>query len=88
MSETSASKKWGGNSLAVKHHAFTAKGLDSVPGRGTRIPQAAQHGQKKKKNWGKKFGHKQFNILLMDKRSPMKIFIYSSSKMEGKRLKQ
>ena len=36
--------------------AFTAVGLGSVPGRGTKNPQAAWHGQKKKKrNAG---GHK------------------------------
>ena len=29
--------------------AFTAKGPASIPGQGTRIPQAARHGQKKKK---------------------------------------
>ena len=26
---------------------FTAKGLGSIPGRGTKIPQAVQHGQRK-----------------------------------------
>ena len=42
-----------GNSLAVQWlglHAFTAKGLGSVPGRGTRIPQAVRCGQKQKKS--------------------------------------
>ena len=40
-----------GNSLVVQWlglHAFTAKGAGSIPGRGTKIPQAAQNGQKKK----------------------------------------
>ena len=30
-------------------HAFTAEGPGSIPGWGTRIPQALQHGQIKKK---------------------------------------
>ena len=30
-------------------HTFTAEGTGSVPGWGTKIPQAAQWGQKKKK---------------------------------------
>ena len=41
-----------GNSLAVQWlgpHAFTAKGLSSIPGQGTKILQATQLGQKKKK---------------------------------------
>ena len=33
----------------VGFHAFTAKGRGSSPGRGTKIPQAMQHSQKKKK---------------------------------------
>ena len=40
-----------GNSLAVQWlvlHAFTANSPGSAPGRGTKIPQAAQQGQKKK----------------------------------------
>ena len=39
------------NSLAVQRlglHALTAEGPGSIPGRGTKIPQAAWHGQKKK----------------------------------------
>ena len=39
-------------SLAVQWlglHTFTAVGLGSIPGRGTKIPQASRHGQKKKK---------------------------------------
>ena len=39
-----------GNSLAVQWlglHAFTAEAAGSIPGRGTKIPQAVQHGQKK-----------------------------------------
>ena len=38
-----------GNSLAVPwlgHGAFTAKGLGSIPGQGTKISQAAWHSQK------------------------------------------
>ena len=48
-----------GNSLAVQGlglHNFTAKGQGSIPGQEPKIPQAMQHGQKKKKrgnlkNW-------------------------------------
>ena len=39
-----------GNFLAVQWlglHALTAEGLGSIPGRGTKIPHAAQCGQKK-----------------------------------------
>ena len=42
-----------GNSLAVQWlglHALTAEGPGSIPGRGTKIPQAVWHGQKKQKN--------------------------------------
>ena len=41
-----------GNSLAVQWlglHAFIAKGSGSIPGWGTKIPQAMRHGQKKKR---------------------------------------
>ena len=41
-----------GNSLAVQWLGlctFTAEGLGSIPGPGTRILQAVQHGTKKKK---------------------------------------
>ena len=41
-----------GNSLAVQWlglRAFTAKGWVSIPGQGTKIPQAAHCSQKKKK---------------------------------------
>ena len=37
------------NSLAVQRlglGTFTAEGLGSIPGQGTKIPQATQHGQK------------------------------------------
>ena len=40
-----------GNSLVVQWlglHAFTAEDLGSIPGWGTKIPQAVQNGQKKK----------------------------------------
>ena len=43
---------WMGNSLAVQWLglcAFTAEGTGSIPGWGTKMPQAAQCGQKKKK---------------------------------------
>ena len=33
--------------------ALAAKGLGSIPGRGTRILQAVRHGQKKKDKWEK-----------------------------------
>ena len=39
-----------GNSLVVQWlglSAFTAEGLGSIPGRGTKIPQAVRRGQKK-----------------------------------------
>ena len=45
----------GGLSVAVQWlglGAFTAKGTGSVPGRGTKTPQASQRGQKNKTNWG------------------------------------
>ena len=44
------------NFLAVQWlglHAFTAKGAGSIPGWGTKIPQAAPGGQKRKKKIGK-----------------------------------
>ena len=40
------------NSLAVQWlglHTFTANGLGSIPGQGTKTPQVTQHGQKIKK---------------------------------------
>ena len=54
MHQQCSSQKWneGGNSLGAQWlalGAFTAVGLGSVPGRGTKNPQAAWHGQKKKK---------------------------------------
>ena len=44
-----------GNSLVVQWlglGAFTAKGLDSIPGQGTKIPQASLCSQIKKKDFG------------------------------------
>ena len=44
----------GGNSLEVQWlglHAFTAEGLGSIPGQGTKIPQAARRDEKKKENF-------------------------------------
>ena len=41
---------YGGNSLVVQGlglHAFTTEGLNSIPGQGTKIPQAVQCGQDK-----------------------------------------
>ena len=41
-----------GTSLAVQQlglRALTAEGPGSIPGQGTKIPQAARHSQKKKK---------------------------------------
>ena len=41
-----------GNSLAIQWLrlcTLTAEGLGSIPGQGTKIPQAMRHGQKKKK---------------------------------------
>ena len=46
-------KKKRNNSLAVKWLglcALTVKGRGSIPGQGTKIPQAAQHIQERKKN--------------------------------------
>ena len=43
-------KNWYGNSLAVQWlgpRAFTAEGLGSIPGQGTKIPQAVQHSKNK-----------------------------------------
>ena len=43
----------GGTSLVVQWlglHALTAKGLCTIPGQGTKIPQAAWCSQKEKKN--------------------------------------
>ena len=43
-----------GTSLAVQWlglRALTAEGLGSIPGRGTKIPQATQGSQKKKKKF-------------------------------------
>ena len=42
-----------GNSLVVQWlglHAFIAEGPGSIPGQGTKIPQAVSRGQKKKKS--------------------------------------
>ena len=49
-----------GKSLAVQWlglHALTADGLDSIPGQGTKIPQAVQCRRKKKK--------KKFMVILL-----------------------
>ena len=46
-----------GNSLAAQWlglHAFTAEGAGSIPGWGTKILQAVQHGQSPPKNNSKK----------------------------------
>ena len=53
------------NSLSVqwlRHCAFTAEGPGLIPGQGTKIPQAAPHSQKKKKN-----GVTNFLILMIKK---------------------
>ena len=39
----------------VRTLCFTAKGVGSVPGWGTKIPQAMKHGQKKKKREREKY---------------------------------
>ena len=47
------SREQTGNSLVVQWlglHASTAGGMGSIPGQGTKILYATQHGQKKKKN--------------------------------------
>ena len=45
----SPNESYVGNSLAAQrlgHHTSTAEGLDSIPGQGTKTPQAKKHGQK------------------------------------------
>ena len=34
----------------IRFHAYTAVGMGSIPGLGTKIPDATQHDQKKKKS--------------------------------------
>ena len=49
-----------GNSLAVQWlglHAFTAKGMGSIPGQGTKIPQATQYSKNKTKENKNKYAH-------------------------------
>ena len=46
---------WGGTSLAVQWlrlYTSSAEGAGSIPGRGTKIPHAAWHGQKNKNKNG------------------------------------
>ena len=44
-------------SPVVRTRCFHCRGLGSIPGWGTKIPQAAQHGQKTPKTWdGEKEG--------------------------------
>ena len=40
--------------LWLRFHASNAGGKDSIPGQGTKIPQAVWHGQKKKQKLKKK----------------------------------
>ena len=53
MKENEGRNKWkGGNSPALQWLglcAFTAEGMGSIPGRGTKIPQDMHQGQKLKK---------------------------------------
>ena len=61
--------KWSilGTSLAVQWlrlHASTAGGMGSIPGGGTKIPQATGHGQKINNNNNKSFCLKKQLILL------------------------
>ena len=47
----SPNESYVGNSLAVQrlgHHTSTAEGLDSIPGQGTKTPQAKKRGQKRR----------------------------------------
>ena len=49
------------NSLVVQwlgFHALTAEGLGSIPDQGTKMPQAAQHGQgrEEKRDWRREVG--------------------------------
>ena len=45
--------------------AFTSGGMDSIPGKGTKIPQASWHGQKQNKT--KKTSHINMGMLGSDK---------------------
>ena len=49
---------------------FTAGGLGSIPGQGTKIPQAAQHGLKKKKEERKRKTDKKKNVYTTGKQEP------------------
>ena len=56
-----------GTSLAVQWlglHAFTARGLGSIPGRGTRISQITRRSQKKK--WGTLLFHTKQNHFVFE----------------------
>ena len=60
-----------GNSPAVKWlglHAFTAESVGSIPGQGTKIPLAMQHGQKKIKIKSEDQKKKKKNEVLKKKR--------------------
>ena len=46
-------------------YTFTADSLNSIPGQGTKIPQATQHGKKKKKR-GDQLHFKAPDLLLAD----------------------
>ena len=53
------------NSLALQWLelcTFTADGPDSIPGQGTKIPQATQYGQKKKTKEKKKEGSGKLSV--------------------------
>ena len=55
-------------SPVVRALYFTAGGMGLIPGWGTKIPHAAEHGQKKKKKIEKKkeirgFNHKAYHIV-------------------------
>ena len=60
----SPNKSCVGNSLAVQrlgHHTFTAEGLGSIPGQGTKTPQAKK--QKKREKEKRKKNEKICNFL-------------------------
>ena len=59
---TSIQNCYSGNSLVVQWlglHAFTAEGASSIPGRGTKIPQAMQRSQKQKQTQTNRQNRKQ-----------------------------
>ena len=66
-------------------HPFTAKGPGSIPGQGTKIPQAGRHGKKKKKKFHATIDQHIFetgNRCYSSKMQAMKIAV-QSGKLDG-----